>query len=610
MNGNEWTRMSSALAAALATAFLVGIFGAMTASASFSAPTSFAVGGEPRAVASGDFNSDGIDDLAVANNSSDNVSILLGSTDGEFSDADSFTVGDGPHSVAVGEVTNDSNLDLVVANANASTLSILAGDGTGSFSTLSTKTLAGGSNPSAVTVGEIDGASGLDIAVALSTSSQVRTFLNDGVGGFPGSGSITTASSPTAVELAKVGDDTTSNDLVFSNYSTGTVSVAKNNGSGSFAPPQTYLTGAGAENLELADFNRDGRLDAATSSSSGGGVSVLIGDGGGAFGGLTSYPGSLLYGLAAEDLDGDGNQDLATSSLGTGNVHFLRGLGNGAFGQEVIYAAGNQSIAVTAGRFDRGPSPDLAVANQGSAGTVSILFNNAAKGSTSTESLMFPIQETGTISAVQSFVIKNGEDLDPLMVDQVVVTGLHRTDFFVSEDCSIESLVPEDGCEVSVRFAPSAIGARSATIQTLPAGKFDHVESVTVTGTGAVPTPGPTGPTGPTGPSGPTGNMGPTGATGGQGPQGPTGRDAKVKCLVTKVGKAKKVKVTCRVTFAKASDRSIGWRLVRNGKVVRSGRISASRSSRSLRIPMVSHLDRGKYRLLVGGSHAGSFRIS
>src|SRR5438045_815864 len=46
--------------------------------------TPFAVGGSPQSVAVGDFNRDGIPDLAVPNNSGSTVSVLLGNGQGAF----------------------------------------------------------------------------------------------------------------------------------------------------------------------------------------------------------------------------------------------------------------------------------------------------------------------------------------------------------------------------------------------------------------------------------------------------------------------------------------------------------------------------------------------
>lgn len=66
----------------------------------------------------GDVNGDGHVDLAVANNSSDNVSVLLGNGDGTFNDS-AFAVSS-PDSVAVGDFNGDGHPDLAVTNGGVS----------------------------------------------------------------------------------------------------------------------------------------------------------------------------------------------------------------------------------------------------------------------------------------------------------------------------------------------------------------------------------------------------------------------------------------------------------------------------------------------------------
>src|SRR5260370_37769761 len=60
---------------------------------SFEAARNFAAGVNPYSVAVGDFNGDGLKDLAVANNSSNDVSVLLGNGDGNFQGPRNFTAG-------------------------------------------------------------------------------------------------------------------------------------------------------------------------------------------------------------------------------------------------------------------------------------------------------------------------------------------------------------------------------------------------------------------------------------------------------------------------------------------------------------------------------------
>src|SRR2546428_13621074 len=74
---------------------------------SFSPAVSYPVGVNPQAVVTGDFNGDGRLDLAVANQSSNTVSILLGNADGTFQPAQNFATGTGPQSPAVGDFNGD-----------------------------------------------------------------------------------------------------------------------------------------------------------------------------------------------------------------------------------------------------------------------------------------------------------------------------------------------------------------------------------------------------------------------------------------------------------------------------------------------------------------------
>ena len=101
---------------------------------SFNAGRSFAAGGSPAAVAVGDFNGDGLLDLAVANRGSNDVSILLGQGDGTFQAPQAFIAGVAPVSVAVGDFNGDGLLDLAVPNGTfLGTVSILLGQDDGTF---------------------------------------------------------------------------------------------------------------------------------------------------------------------------------------------------------------------------------------------------------------------------------------------------------------------------------------------------------------------------------------------------------------------------------------------------------------------------------------------
>src|SRR5207245_9562137 len=93
---------------------------------SFRPAVNYATGPAPSAVAVGDFNGDGILDLAVP---TDTVSVLLGKGDGSFRRAVSYAAGDTPFSLLVADFNRDGIPDLAVTNSGADTVSILLGNG-------------------------------------------------------------------------------------------------------------------------------------------------------------------------------------------------------------------------------------------------------------------------------------------------------------------------------------------------------------------------------------------------------------------------------------------------------------------------------------------------
>ena len=86
-------------------------------------------------LAVGDFNGDGIQDLATANYFGGNVTVLLGNGSGGFTAAagSPFAAGSNPYSVAVADFNNDGNPDLIIANENGYNATILLGNGAGGF---------------------------------------------------------------------------------------------------------------------------------------------------------------------------------------------------------------------------------------------------------------------------------------------------------------------------------------------------------------------------------------------------------------------------------------------------------------------------------------------
>ncbi|MEP6685959.1 MAG: FG-GAP-like repeat-containing protein [Verrucomicrobiota bacterium] len=153
----------------------------------FAAAVNLSTGFTPVSVVVGDFNGDGMQDLAVANYDSTNVSILLGDGAGHFSAATNFGLGAySPSSLAVGDFNGDGKQDLAIANngfpLNAGRASILLGDGAGNFS--GQTNFAVGAVPLEVAVGDFNGDGKQDLAVANQGSDNVSILLGDGTGNF------------------------------------------------------------------------------------------------------------------------------------------------------------------------------------------------------------------------------------------------------------------------------------------------------------------------------------------------------------------------------------------------------------------------------------------
>src|SRR5438132_14206788 len=81
---------------------------------SFITRVDYAAGTNPASVAVGDFNRDGVPDVAVANYGSNTVSVLLGNGDGTFQPARTFAAGDRPGFVYVSDVNGDGRQVLGV----------------------------------------------------------------------------------------------------------------------------------------------------------------------------------------------------------------------------------------------------------------------------------------------------------------------------------------------------------------------------------------------------------------------------------------------------------------------------------------------------------------
>ncbi len=365
-----------------------------TPSNSFAVATGspFAAGASPFSVAVGDFNRDGIQDLAVADEAGSQVTVLLGNGSGGFKPATGspFAAGVNPFSVVTGDFNGDGIPDLATADEGSSFVTVLLGNGTGGFTPAAGSPFQVGSEPISLAVGDFNGDGIQDIVTVNRVDGTVMVLLGKGAGAFTAAASpYKVGASPYAVAVGDFNGDGIQ-DVAVPDYDSGTLMVLLGTGAGAFkaAPGSPITVGARPQFVVVGDFNGDDIQDVATANSGDGTITVLLGTGTGGFSAAPGSPflaGKTPISLATGDFNGDGIQDIVIADLGNSNVTVLWGNGSGGFtpaaGSPFTVGASPESVA--AGDFNGDGVQDIVTANQ-VGGNATVLLGRAAGGKSQT----------------------------------------------------------------------------------------------------------------------------------------------------------------------------------------------------------------------------------
>src|SRR5271157_1075319 len=238
----------------------------------------------PAFMQTADLNGDGKLDLVAVDQSSNMVSVFFGKGDGTFQgEVDYALGGTNPQDLAVADVNRDNHPDIVVGDYDSETVNILLNDGTGKFAPAAGSPFSVGMQVLGLEVADFNGDGKPDIATAgfgncSPGPSTIRVSLGNGDGTFQaplkeqcisGYAPARHYSDNQPIDLNGDGKF----DIVFGDVLNNEIDVGLGNGDGTFTLAVwvasqgpwgagiSFVDGAGAGDIAVADFNGDGMLD-------------------------------------------------------------------------------------------------------------------------------------------------------------------------------------------------------------------------------------------------------------------------------------------------------------------------------------------------------------
>jgi hypothetical protein len=244
------------------------------------------------------------------------VSVVLNRGDGSFDPPVNYDSCYSTQMIVAADLDGDKRVD-VAGDTVCFAASILINNGDGTFR--HNGDYGHGYTPGGIDAGDIDGDGDLDVAFGNGTS-DVLVIPNNGDGTFGLQGGQAVNSNPQDVKLADFDGDGDI-DVVSSNYYENYLSLLRNDGTGAFPTSEDLFAEWGGENMAVADFDRDGDLDIVIADRDSDRISILHNPGNGTFATKRDEPaGDGPEDVAWGDLDGDALPDVAATHWDSSRV--------------------------------------------------------------------------------------------------------------------------------------------------------------------------------------------------------------------------------------------------------------------------------------------------